>query len=473
MPQTRRVFSVFELRVPEKLHVEPEMDNVAIFDDVFLAFQTPLAGILGAGFALVLHEIIVADDFGADESPLEIGVNYGGGLGGSGADFHGPGADFLNTGGEVGLQAQQAVAGPDHAVEPRLVHAHFVQEHGFFFVFQFRNLGFQLVTDGDYHGVFGFCNFPHGIQVRVVLEAVFVHVGDVHGGLDGKQAKLANQCHLVFVQAHAANGFAFVQHRQQLFKHLQLGLGFLVAALGDALYSLDRFLDGVEVGQCQFGVDHFDVRGRVYLVGDVNHVAVFKAAHHVGDGVGLADVGQELVAQAFTLGCTGNQAGDVHEFHGGGNHALRLYDFRQLGQAGVRHGHHAGVRLDGAEGEVFRADAGFGQCVEQGGFADVGKADDAAVKSHGMPLLELKNLGGLYRCIGKGASKGLCPCSGSRFEAVQAVHSRGQFSAGSIGQYPHHFVEDGMELLGFLLAQAAQYVTGYLAAVAGVADAKA
>src|SRR5690554_7891419 len=90
-----------------------------------------------------------------------------------------------------------------------------------------------------------------------------------------------------------------------------------------------------------------------------------------------------------------------------------------------------------------------------------------------MPLLELKNLGGLYRCIGKGASKGLCPCSGSRFEAVQAVHSRGQSSAGSIGQYPHHFVEDGMELLGFLLAQAAQYVTGYLAAVAGVADARA
>src|SRR5690349_13505211 len=84
---------------------------------------------------------------------------------------------------------------------------------------------------------------------------------------------------------------------------------------------------------------------------------------------------------------------------------IKKKNFRQLGQAGVRHGYHAGVRLDGADGEVFRADAGFCQCVEQGGFAYVGKANEAAVKSHGMPLLELKNLGGLYRCIGKGASK--------------------------------------------------------------------
>jgi hypothetical protein len=37
----------------------------------------------------------------------------------------------------------------------------------------------------------------------------------------------------------------------------------------------------------------------------------------VDDGVGFADVGQELVAQAFALGRTGHQTGDVDELDDG------------------------------------------------------------------------------------------------------------------------------------------------------------
>ncbi|MNJ58760.1 hypothetical protein D3C77_544120 [compost metagenome] len=33
------------------------------------------------------------------------------------ADAYGPGAYFLNAGGEVGLQVEQAVTGADHAVQ--------------------------------------------------------------------------------------------------------------------------------------------------------------------------------------------------------------------------------------------------------------------------------------------------------------------------------------------------------------------
>ena len=35
-----------------------------------------------------------------------------------------------------------------------------------------------------------------------------------------------------------------------------------------------------------------------------------------------------------------------------------------------------------AEGIVFRRDAGLGQCVEEGGLADVGPANDSAFKAH-------------------------------------------------------------------------------------------
>ena len=66
-----------------------------------------------------------------------------------------------------------------------------------------------------------------------------------------------------------------------------------------------------------FEVDDLDVTLGVDAVGYVDDVLILEAAHHVGDGIGLADVGEELVAQAFTLGGARHQAGDVDELHGG------------------------------------------------------------------------------------------------------------------------------------------------------------
>jgi hypothetical protein len=53
----------------------------------------------------------------------------------------------------------------------------------------------------------------------------------------------------------------------------------------------------------------------------------------VTDRFGLADVGQELVAQAFTFRRAFYQTRDVHELHGGWQDTLWLNDFCQLIQA--------------------------------------------------------------------------------------------------------------------------------------------
>jgi hypothetical protein len=53
----------------------------------------------------------------------------------------------------------------------------------------------------------------------------------------------------------------------------------------------------------------------------------------------------------------------------------------------VGHFDDADVGLDGAEGVVLGGDAGLGEGVEEGRFADVGQADDAALESHGIPLM--------------------------------------------------------------------------------------
>ena len=72
---------------------------------------------------------------------------------------------------------------------------------------------------------------------------------------------------------------------------------------------------------------------RVDLAGDVDDVLVVEAAHDVDDRVGLADVGEELVAQALALGRAGHQAGDVDELDDRRDDALRLDDRRQLRRA--------------------------------------------------------------------------------------------------------------------------------------------
>ena len=73
----------------------------------------------------------------------------------------------------------------------------------------------------------------------------------------------------------------------------------------------------------------FDVRERIDLFRDVNHVLVLEAAHDVRDRVGFADVGEELVAEAFALRRAGDQSGDVDEFDHRRQDALGLHDRRR------------------------------------------------------------------------------------------------------------------------------------------------
>ena len=68
-----------------------------------------------------------------------------------------------------------------------------------------------------------------------------------------------------------------------------------------------------QIRQSKLGVDHVYVGGGVYAVGYVDHVVVIKAAHHMGNRVGFADVGEEFIAQALTLGGTCNQACNIHK----------------------------------------------------------------------------------------------------------------------------------------------------------------
>ena len=77
------------------LHIEAEMDDVAVFYDVVFAFQAPFSSVFGALFAFVLYVVVIGNHFGADEAFFEVGVDYAGRLWGGGANGNGSKPELL------------------------------------------------------------------------------------------------------------------------------------------------------------------------------------------------------------------------------------------------------------------------------------------------------------------------------------------------------------------------------------------
>ena len=147
----------------------------------------------------------------------------------------------------------------------------------------------------------------------------------------------------------------------------------LLVALGGLLGLVDAAVHHLCVGQDQLQVDGVHIPDGIGGALHVDDVLVVKAAHHMDDGVGHADVGQEFVAQALAPAGALDQTGDVHELNDSRGGLFGVVHLAQLVQTVVGHSHHAHVGVDGAEGVVGALGAGVGDGVEQGALAHVGQ----------------------------------------------------------------------------------------------------
>ena len=78
----------------------------------------------------------------------------------------------------------------------------------------------------------------------------------------------------------------------------------------------------------------------------------------------LADVAEELVSQAFALGCSLDKTCYVAELNSSIDSSLGIIYLRQIGDALIRHRHDSYVRLDRAERVVGCFCTGLGDSVE-------------------------------------------------------------------------------------------------------------
>src|SRR4051812_16372113 len=117
------------------------MHDVAIGDDVFLAFQPQLAGVARTGFAAEREVVVIANGLGADEAALEIGMDRAGRLWRLAARGNGPGTGFFRTGGKKRDEMKEVIAGADQPVKARLCEPHSVEIFSALLSRQHRNLG--------------------------------------------------------------------------------------------------------------------------------------------------------------------------------------------------------------------------------------------------------------------------------------------------------------------------------------------
>ncbi len=184
---------------------------------------------------------------------------------------------------------------------------------------------------------------------------------------------------------HAADRPARLQLGDHLAQPRLLGGRRPIAAARLFCDPLDATFGLLEVREHELGLDRFDVCDRVDPALGMDHVLIAVHAHDVHDRVGLADVGEELVAEPLAFVGSRHQAGDVVEVDRV-PHDLRGADGRRdLLQALIAHRHHRDVRLDRRERVVGRLGTGFGERVEQRGLAGIGHPHDADAGAHPGP----------------------------------------------------------------------------------------
>ena len=233
------------------------------------------------------------------------------------------------------------------------------------------DLGLDCGAHRHHGGRLGLYALTHLLQEGVIEKTVFGNIRDVQGRLRRQQVQRCQLLPIFLFQGHGAHRQTPIQVGNHVLQKLLGSSGRTVAALGSAHRLGECLLHGPKIGQRQLGVDHLDIGGRIDLSCDVDHVRVLVASDHVGDGIGLPDMGEKLVTQSLALGGPRHESGDIDEFDRGGHDPLGVSYVRKRLQAGIRHWHDADVGLDGAERIVFGSNPRARQGVEERRLADV------------------------------------------------------------------------------------------------------
>ena len=257
------------------------------------------------------------------------------------------------------------VAGLHQLVKSRLLQAKILQEHGLLIVVQLGNLLLDLGADDEYLAAVLRSVFPDGLHARigsaVVGQVILSHIRRIDHRLRGQQIQGGENRFFILIRRLESRrqraGLQKLLHALQKIRLLRQRLihSGLLAYLGDPSFQ------NLNIGENQLQIDRLDIPERIDASVHMHHVGVFKAAHHMNDGVHLTDVAQKLIAESLSLGCALDQTGDIHELDHRGRHLFGVIHISEKLQPLVRNGHDSHIGIDGAERIIRRFRSRFGQ----------------------------------------------------------------------------------------------------------------
>ena len=294
---------------------------------------------------------------------------------GGGAARDGPRSPLLALArGEEGDQPQQLPCLADDGGQPGLAGVEVVA-HGLRLVgVELRQLGLDA---GGHRRRSGAARLGVLAQCRRRLQLLaLAHVGQVEDGLGRERAEVAQSVRRCRRGRHRAGRAALAQGGHELTQPRGLGHLLGLARLGLAAHLVQPPLGLLEVGIEELCLDCLHVGAGVHAAFGVDDLRVVMRPDHVHQRVGLADVGQEAVAQPLALVRSAHQPRDVVELD------RLVHDRRGANGRGhpvqslVGDRHHRHVGLDGGERVVGRLGPGAGECVEERRLARVREPDD-------------------------------------------------------------------------------------------------
>jgi hypothetical protein len=107
------------------------------------------------------------------------------------------------------------------------------------------------------------------------------------------------------------------------------------------------------------------------------NIIVLKITHYFANRVALPDMGQELIAQPFTLVGALDQSCYIHELNSGWQDFFGLGYGSNLVKAAIRNLNHADVRVNSAKGVIGCFCLFLRQSIKKRGFAHIWQAHDA------------------------------------------------------------------------------------------------
>jgi hypothetical protein len=133
------------------------------------------------------------------------------------------------------------------------------------------------------------------------------------------------------IKCDGASRSALKQRFTESVEYIGRDSGLLIANGGLFLYLLQTLVDGLKIFDLKLNIYYLLVADGIHCAVHMGYVIVVKAAQYMDNGIALAYVAQELVAQTLALAGTLDQSGYIDNLNGSGDYPARANKFGQFG----------------------------------------------------------------------------------------------------------------------------------------------